>query len=706
MERTDPKLELDTAKSKLIAQMICKEIKDSRGKNSKIYDLADRCERQYSQITNYMQAGKRCDNPWPGAADYFVPLTEWIIDAVWARVMQVLFSQEPYVQAEATNAEHVKNAPNVTDFVDTIFRSIVKIRDNYSYYCKQKLKLPFAVLKYEWVSDFEPMIVKEEAMTFINPQTQETKQILPSDPQAQIKAAEFMMNGYQQGEPQEVWALEDKEIKNSPDLRYIKFDDYVWSPNAKRGTRLYWEGDRLWLTLNDMRNKANQEKFIKDSVDKIAKEFTIDGQSISDKVIQERSTLRECYCWYGRFPFNKERDIDFSDPEAIEQEVVCIVDIKSEELLQVKLWDYTRLPYPERVYIRGEFEETEEFEGRSLAMKLYMTQKYLNQYKNTIMNNAWIAMQKIFVKRKTLQGAEYDKPEIYPGAMLEEDQTGDIRVLEVGDVKSIGIEIEQSLLQFAARISNIDLPQTGATRQGGQKTLGEIMATIKEGNIGMDKFIVKCHEDLQKISEWTVSYYMDRMPPDMQRMIKGETGETMFPTPENMQKFNDKGVKPYWTADNLTGKFNYKWKGTTLNSTQELNIAIANDLQDRYLPHPMIAGSLLAVKDILKRGLIARNIKDWEKILPKDEDLIAEMKRMQAESEARKQQEKMGANAPAQPEKRTPSSSISFKDLPLDGKIQLAGQAGIKLNPQLLIHQDLVSKTPVIPQEAPQGVEQ
>lgn len=614
--------------------MICKEIKESRGKNKTIYDLAERCERQYSQVTDWMRAGKVCTEPWKGAADYFVPLTEWIIDAVHARVMQALFSQEPYEQAEATDSEHVKNAPNVTDFVDMVFRSIINLRDNISFFIKQKLKLPFAVLKYQWVQDFEPMIVKENAITFIHPETQDTQYVLPDDPQTQIKVAEFMMNGYQQTEPQEVWVLQDKEIKNSPELRYLKFEDYVWCPNAKRGTRLYWEGDRFWLTINDMRNKVTQKHFIEDSVRKVEREMLTEGQSINEKILTERATLRESYNWYGRFPFNKSNEVDFTDREAIEQEVICIVDLKSEELLSIRHWDYTRIPYPDRVYIRGEFEETEDFIGRSLGMKLYMTQKYLNQFYNTLMNNAWIAMQKIFVKRKTLQGVEWERPEIYPGVMLEEDMPGDIRVLEVGDIKAVAWEVEQSLLNFAARMSNIDLPQTGTQRQAGQKTLGEVMATIKEGNIGLDKFVYNCHDELRKLCEWTLSYYLERMPPGMQRTLKGEAGETIFPTTENMPMFQQKGIEnPYWTEDDLTGKFNFKWNGTTLNSSQQLNIAISNDLQERFLPVPMIMGNLLAVKDILRRGLIARNIKDWEKILPKDEDLIAEMKRMQAEAQ-------------------------------------------------------------------------
>ena len=47
----------------------------------------------------------------------------------------------------------------------------------------------------------------------------------------------------------------------------------------------------------------------------------------------------------------------------------------------------------------------------------------------------------MMIKKKSMQGDEWEKPVAYPGAMWEEDQTNDIRMLEVGDVKSIGLEI-------------------------------------------------------------------------------------------------------------------------------------------------------------------------------------------------------------------------------------------------------------------------
>ena len=57
-----------------------------------------------------------------------------------------------------------------------------------------------------------------------------------------------------------------------------------------------------------------------------------------------------------------------------------------------------------------------------------------------------------------------------------------------------------------------------------------------------------------------------------------------------------------------------------------------------YLPQPMIAGNLLAVWDILKRGLEARGIKDWQNILPPKEAILKEMKMMQVQQQVQERQ--------------------------------------------------------------------
>lgn len=636
MKTTDEaKIKIDRAKSKIVAEVICTEIEQSLKDNGKIYQLSARCERQYAGITKYMQMNKKCAVPWEGAADYFVPLTEWIIDAVTARIIATLFSQEPFMTAMPADGPSAQTSDSVTSFVDMVFREKVNLSEGMEYPIKQMLKLPFAVIKYEWEQESDRMIVKEKATVFTNQVTGDTVNVLPDDPNRQLKEAELTINGYiPSPEPIDVWVSIDKDLVNQPVLRNVRFEDYVWSPKAKRGTRLYWEGDRVWYTLNQLNLKVQQDIFDKEAVNQVIYDIGKDKTG-SDKALSKREAVRESFNWFGRLPFNKNNEVDFEDTEAIEQEVVAIVDYKAKELYMLKHWDYTRIPFPDRVYIRGEFEPTENFEGRSLAMKLYMTNKELNSFHNTLMNNAWIAMQKIFVKRRTNQDPKMVKPKIRPGVIWEEDVPGDIRVLEVGDVRAIGWEMEQSLISFAERISNISIYQTGTARQtGGSKTKGEVDKTIAEGNIGMDRFLGRCHQILRKICDWTVDYYRDRLEPGMERPIDDGTGKSVYMNEQTKDLYKQKGVSSYWQVEDISGKYKWIWQGTTLNSSKEYKLAVANDLMEKYLPQPMVAGNMLAVWEILKRGLIARGEKDWQSILPAKEAIIKEMQRMQAEQQA------------------------------------------------------------------------
>lgn len=639
------KIEIPYEKSKFVAEIICNEIEQSFKQNDKIYKLTERCENQYAQKTKYEASNTVPNFPWYGAADYFVPMSEWIVDAVWARVCESLVSQEPYAQAVGTDSKSIDTQDGVTDFVDQILREKVRLRENIEYYFKQMIKIPMAVLKYHWVTEYDPVIRKEKVQVFVNPTTGDQQTLLPDDPETETKQVQLHANGYQPQGMEDYWVKQDKPLIDEPQLQYIKFADYVWCPNSKKGKRLYWEGDRCWYTLQEMVNYAQAEIFNKEAVDNIKKAAVTEEMTDVEREVAKRATLRECFHYYGRLPFNQQNEVDFESTEAVEQEVHLIVDYKSKETLYASLWEYSREPWPDRVYIRESYEETDDIWGRSLVEKLYMTQKYLNQFYNQIMNNAMIAMQKIFVKKASLTDESSEALTVFPGAIWEEDQAGDIRVLEVGDLKQVSWELEQSLMTFAERISNISVYQTGVARsEGGNKTKGEVDATIAEGNIGMNRFIQRCHGVLQKICKWTVDYYYERMPPAMERRIRNDDG-FIFPTQQNQGIYAEQGISQYWEQDDLAGQFDWKWLGTALNSSKQWKIQVANDVMDKYLPQPMIAGSMIATWEILKQGLVARG-EDWTKILPPREAVIKEMQLMSAKAAAKPQGAPAAAASP------------------------------------------------------------
>jgi hypothetical protein len=620
----DPRIQLSSEQGKQVAQLICKEIKDSLEKNKKIYDRAKRCENQTNQITKWMEQGKTCEVPWKGAADYFVPLTEWIVDAIFARLMSILFSQEPYMKAKGADAASMATQDDATDFVDMIFRKKVHLYENANFFFKQMLKLPIAVLKYCWIQDYDAQIKKETALAFASPQDGSLQYITKDDPEGMLKMAQFTANGYiPQGE-QEVWTYNEVEIYDAPKAQYINLQDYVWTPGTKRNTKPFWEGDRAWFTLNDMKLKVMQDKFIAESVERIRSK-TLSGLTGLDSVLKERESPVECFHWFGRLPFNMRNELDLYDKEAIEQEVYCLVAYKDEELLQIMSWPYNRYPIEDRVYIRGAYEETTEFEGRSMVEKLYKTQQELNDFRNTLMNNAWIAMQKIFVKQRSLQGDQYEKPKVYPGAMWEEDVPGSIRVLSTGDVANIAIELEQELLAFAERISNIQNWNLGVRAEGGKPTATEFAGTIQEGNIGREPLLQRCYKILSKICEWTIDYYKDRIPFGMERQIKDSNGNVISPTAENMGVYSQFKKSPQWSNENISGNYDWIWQGTSLNSDKQWNLMVDKDLLEMSATQPLIGQNLLAVWTILKKNLIDRGIKNWEEILPPKDAIIKEM---------------------------------------------------------------------------------
>ena len=174
----------------------------------------------------------------------------------------------------------------------------------------------------------------------------------------------------------------------------------------------------------------------------------------------------------------------------------------------------------------------------------------------------------------------------------------------------------------------------------------------------MDKFVESCYELLGTISSWTQQYYSEqgRLPPDMERPISQDTGQKIFPSDQNMKAYQEKGINPYWTDQDITGKFNFVGNGTTLNSNRNWQIMVANDLQDRLMPMPMVSGNMLATWEILKKVITSRGIQDWQKYLPTREAIIQEMQLLAAKAQAQQvmdQQE--GGVVPQAIEKATQS---------------------------------------------------
>lgn len=161
------------------------------------------------------------------------------------------------------------------------------------------------------------------------------------------------------------------------------------------------------------------------------------------------------------------------------------------------------------------------------------------------------------------------------------------------------------------------------------------------------------------------------------------------------------GEKPVKISrQEIQGKFNIVPNGKLDNSNPQLRAAKAFNLMRVFLNDPMINQRelkelYLAETDI---RLIKTLLKTPEQI--QQEQQQAMMAQQQAKQEAIHTQlglKKAGDDleirkAMLMPEKDRVSESMSFKDLPIDGKLQMAAQAGLLLHPEGLRQQEADAK--------------
>jgi hypothetical protein len=135
----------------------------------------------------------------------------------------------------------------------------------------------------------------------------------------------------------------------------------------------------------------------------------------------------------------------------------------------------------------------------------------------------------------------------------------------------------------------------------------------------------------------------------------------------------------------LLGKYNFSVKTSNVFNYMRESQDAENRMNQHInrmatgLPHfkAVKIGSL--IKDCFRNGLKRETIDDYVdvKLLDKVDEQFAQL--ALAHPPAQQKQEQ-----PKEQDKKAPSTSISFKDLPVDGQVQMAAQAGIMLKPEIL----------------------
>jgi hypothetical protein len=606
----------------VVGQDILNAVKD----NADNYKLAARCDRMYEGIV------PKKNFPWTGASNLWIPLSEWTTDAVYARVMASLFSHTPYVKAEGRTQVSANNAEAVTEILDYVFTEVMDLKEKCKTIFKEAIKKPKSTCKLIWKRVTEKCRRLEVGIKLKIPDG--TEKDVPIE-----EAEELIKAGAQMVSPQPIKLTTNKpyELYNGASLEYVPYPYYIAPANSVLGQKPRFEAHVTPMRWNDVLAMLNDKKFYPDSVKKlketaeIATTPTSSEDDIRKKSLKGRDYLFEVAEYHGLYAFdNQEHETVSSEQDRtmnISQEAVFWVELNSKILLGAK-YPLTKPKLDRRVFYNTRYETvSNRFEGRGVQQKLENLNRATNSYYNNFINNAMMSMTKLFKRKRGVDDMNVDDPDIYPGAIVDVKEMTDFEAIDMGTLQKVGIDIIGMVLKFAERLTSVTAwglgTQPGKAESGGKTTATEFKGIMGEANLNFSVTIENFVSTLVNICKDTVEYYYYNMPEGMERKIRGEGKKFVFP--------EKTAEEDKWSRDKLLGEFNFHWQITDDRGRSiERDIYIMNN----FMNLPFMQKHLKKTWEMAKQVAISLGKKDWETVLPSEQEIDAEQGRIDQAVEA------------------------------------------------------------------------
>jgi len=297
-------------------------------------------------------------------------------------------------------------------------------------------------------------------------------------------------------------------------------------------------------------------------------------------------------------------------------------------------YDFKETPFIDIPYLKV----PGEFEGYGVPMILEYLQIMLNTIKNQRIDAVTLNIHKMWIVNPL---ANIDKAELVTrpfGIIYSPDPNG-VREVQFSDVKESAFKEEDMLKNDMRYASGVDDASMGS---GGQASSATEVRHLRESTIERVRlFVNHLGDGFANLQRYWIEMTRQFFTEDMTIRIVGNDGKVEFPLIEK---------------DDLMGEFDFK-------STVLPSIAGQNEVKKKQ--DMDLLQLLMQLPFIDPKKLVSKVLFDWN---------------WDAESIMAEQQP--GAPQPGQEQPQEDpkvSKSLSFKDLPPDGQVQLAAQAGIKL---------------------------
>lgn len=475
-------LVLNTETEQRLKMWLHEEIHQSRSERQPLIDDWITWQKQY-----WAEPEKEVKNwPFPRAANIVIPVTAIAVEAIQARMMNTLFSIEPFYSIRPQMKEWIDAAPPTERWLQT---EIVNPEGVYMFgFLKsailELIKLGTAVGKSGYAREYRKAV-------------------------------------------REISGVEQEyfyETKNGATLDHVPLANWLTRLADKDPQAAAWVGEEHEFTWAELKRMSQGGRIDAEALEKVKHNYTMshsespnDGSEYKDAL--DTLTLEDPI-WHVKFN-TQEIWCSFDvDGDGIDEEIVVDFHWTTQTILSIRYnWyddlhrPYRHCPYlavENRIYGIGVGKQNEQFQAEITTV---------HQQR---LDNATLANMGMMVLRKN--SGYGPKEPIFPGKMWFMDDVQDIQPIKLSEVYNSAFANEDVIMRYSEMRTGVNEVLLGMPQEGTPGTATGDLARLAEGNKRFDLVLRNVREWLSQLGLDLLANYQQFGTRDQHWMILGDEG--------------------------------------------------------------------------------------------------------------------------------------------------------------------------------------
>lgn len=463
-ELLNPQIQLEDAMVEEISNWLQNELLEAANRRSDMEEKMNMLMRTYEANPEE----ERKSFPWDGACNLVVPVAATAVEAVFTRITQAIFGMGDLYSGRQRSANWAEAVEPTIDWLNWVNANVFDAERVYGRWVLSCIKYGTSVIKLPWV--------------------RRTREVRYMDSAG--------------GLVQERIVLHD-----GPKPEFIPLEDFFWSNDANTTQDIQgceWVAQRFYTTWKQLKEAELSGDYLE--VDRIKenkrttfKDSESDMQEITGEVPQEPGDY-ELYEVWASYPIDEEGTL---------AEIVVTYHLETRTVLRAVFNFYRHQERP--FHLVTFFPRENHLTGIGLVEMLADVQEEVTAIHRNRLDNATLANAKVYKRTK---GANVRFEDVYPGALLDVDNEGDLTNMDMGMPHDTLLKEEMHTITIGEKRSGVSDYTVGreSSAIGSRATATSTMALIREGNVRFRFLIRQLRNSLTDIGQQIIALYQQFAP--------------------------------------------------------------------------------------------------------------------------------------------------------------------------------------------------